>query len=100
MRIYNNQILDVDASDVVNGTVLIPQNIRSIGHRAFICLPNSIFKIEDYAFRNCTALERLTIPDAIFSISKKQFENCKKLKLKFHNHLYSYADLECYKELF
>ena len=66
MRIYNNQILDVDASDVVNGTVLIPQNIRSIGRRAFM---------------NLSDLKYITIPENVKFIGAEAFINCVNLRV-------------------
>ena len=93
-----------DIHFVIAGDGNLYKKVRSSINKNFTMLgsintPEEIYAISDITV-NCSSLEGLTIPNAIFSINQKQFKNCKNLKLMFHNHLYSYDDLECYDELF
>ena len=42
-------------------------------------IPNTITRIDDYAFLNCPALTSITIPDSVKSIGVSAFEGCKSL---------------------
>ena len=60
---------------------------NALGKRCFfetrlinISLPNSLRKIDDYSFGNCSYLEKITIPAGVESIGKGAFSYCKKLK--------------------
>ena len=65
-------------------TFTIPNNVTSIGERAFegcdslisVTIPDGIISIGDYAFCNCTSLTSITIPDSLTSIGYNAFYNC------------------------
>jgi hypothetical protein len=42
-------------------------------------IPNTITRIDDYAFLNCPALTSISIPDSVKSIGCSAFEGCKSL---------------------
>lgn len=39
-------------------------------------IPDSVTRIEDYAFYNCSGITSVTIPDKVTSIGESAFENC------------------------
>ena len=43
-----------------------------------VSIPNSVEKIGDYAFYNCSSLTSITIPDGVTSIGNDAFYNCSK----------------------
>ena len=43
-----------------------------------VSIPNSVEKIGDYAFYNCSSLTSITIPDGVTSIGNRAFYNCSK----------------------
>lgn len=81
---YRNQII----------SVIIQDGVASIGDGAFsantnvtfgysnltdITIPESVVKIGDCAFTNCTKLSDITIPDGVKSIGGSAFERCTSL---------------------
>lgn len=54
------------------------------GESREITLPDSIasndYKINDYAFYNCSMLEKVTIPDVVTSVGNGAFKNCTSLE--------------------
>jgi hypothetical protein len=42
-------------------------------------IPNSVSKIEDDAFRDCTSLKSISIPNSVTNIGSSAFHNCKSL---------------------
>lgn len=73
-----------------NGTspdVVIPDTVHVIGTRAFagssvrtVVVPSSVYKIEAYAFLDCTSLEKADLPDSVTEIGNRAFCRCIKLK--------------------
>ncbi len=69
-------------------TVIISSGTTSIGYRAFnnctelteIDIPDSVKKIEDYAFENCSSLESLSFGDSLEMIGTGAFSNCDKVE--------------------
>ena len=68
----------------VNGDVVIPQGVTSIGDYAFrgcsgltsITIPNSVTSIGEEAFSYCSRLTSVTIPNSVMSIGDSAFWNC------------------------
>ena len=66
----------------------IPNNVTSIGHRAFVkCtnltyidIPNNVTSIGFAAFENCSGLRQIVIPDSVTSIGDEAFLQCSSLK--------------------
>ena len=64
--------------------VVIPNNVRSIGDRAFygcsgltsVTIPDSVTSIGSYAFYGCSGLTGVTIPDSVTSINEGAFSYC------------------------
>lgn len=44
-----------------------------------IIIPNSVTRISDYAFSDCTNLKKLTLPDSITDVDDNAFNNCENL---------------------
>lgn len=64
----------------------IPENIEQIGGSAFehssltsVFIPDSVMKIEDSVFGDCTRLTSITIPDSVTSIGDYAFYYCTSL---------------------
>ena len=54
-----------------------------------LVIPNTITKINDYAFTGCTSITNVTIPDTVTSIGDDSFSACPSLKYnKFDNAYY------------
>ena len=61
----------------------IPKGVREIGEYAFgggelmsVSLPDSVTRIGDHAFVNCTALTSITLPNSVTSIGDYAFTGC------------------------
>ena len=72
--------------------VIIPVGVKIIGKYAFceeknignayiekINIPNSVIKIEEYAFYGCANLTNIILPDSILTIGENAFSNCTNL---------------------
>ena len=68
----------------VNGNVVIPDSVTSIGNRAFfgcsgltsVAIPNSVTSIGYRAFSGCRGLTSVTIPDSVTNIGEYAFYYC------------------------
>ena len=61
----------------------IPNTVTTIGEEAFkyskissIIIPNSVTKIERYAFQHCTELKSIAIPNSVTTIGNYAFDGC------------------------
>ena len=80
----NNKFIEHDVN-----TVIIPNNITSIGYYAFsectslinVTIPNNVTSISKYAFYKCSSLTNITIPDSVTSIGSYAFRECNCLML-------------------
>ena len=67
-----------------SSVVVIPDNVTSIGKRAFdgcrnltsITIPDSVTSIGDQAFDGCTGLTNITIPNSVTDIGEWTFYGC------------------------
>jgi hypothetical protein len=90
VNVYNaNPDFEIRAGELIkyNGSateVIIPDNVKVIGKRAFydlkyitnIIIPNGLKSIGEDSFAGCESLERITIPNSIISIGDGAFYNC------------------------
>ena len=68
----------------VNGDVVIPDGVRSIGDYSFpdctglvsVIIPSSVTNVGVAAFAYCSALETVTIPSGVTSVGDWAFYNC------------------------
>lgn len=83
-----NAIIETKSKTLICGkdTTIIPEGIVRIGYAAFdgcnftsITIPNSVRKIEEIAFNNCTKLASVVIPQGVTSIGAAAFGNCESL---------------------
>lgn len=89
----------ITAGNDVSGSVTIPEVIEGtyvdqtytvvrIGYGSFsdniglrsIKLPNSVKKIDQWAFNGCNRMEEISLPDSLQSIDQGAFSGCNKLK--------------------
>lgn len=64
MKIENNVLVKIESEDIINGTVVIPDSVTSIGK---------------WAFYGCSGLTSIAIPDSVKSIGDCAFEDCRSL---------------------
>ena len=58
-------------------------------------IPNTITRIDDYAFLNCPALTSISIPDSVKSIGCSAFEGCKSLtSITFQGTIAQWKEIE------
>ncbi|MBQ7188971.1 MAG: leucine-rich repeat protein [Kiritimatiellae bacterium] len=72
----------------INGNVLIPDGVTTIGDNAFdgfsvlmsIIIPTSVTAIGNFAFNECIGLTEVIIPNSVVHIGEGAFSNCTGLK--------------------
>ena len=90
--VINNNEVKIVRYEGLDSEVTIPTHINNlpvkiIGKSSFntyallrkITIPDTITKIEEFAFSNCENLSEINIPNSIVSIGKGAFGNCKNL---------------------
>ena len=87
MEIKNNKLIKVTNKDIINGTIIIPDNITEINEYAFagtdlkfINIPEHVNKIGNNAFYGCKLLETINISSNITRIGEEAFANCSSLE--------------------
>lgn len=87
MEIKNGVVTKIYNSDCAYNEAIVPDRTTIIGQYCAnniiankIQLPNSVIKISDYAFLDCTNLEEINIPSSVTYIGERAFFNCKNLK--------------------
>ena len=88
MEIIDNTLKTVDESDIVNGTIVIPNNIKIIEKEVFkgltglthIVIPDSVRHIDASAFEDCVNLKSVKLSNKLQSIAKSLFRNCSSLE--------------------
>ncbi len=63
-----------------DGVTTIPSYIFYGASVKSVEMPNTVTKIGDYAFYNCTPITEITIPDSVSSIGSYAFANCTSIK--------------------
>ena len=83
MEIKNNKLIKVTNEDIINGTIIIPDNITEINEYAFantnlrfIDIPEHVNKIGYLAFSKCEFLQKINLPNSVTLIGKGAFMNC------------------------
>ena len=84
MKVENGKLIEVYNSDVVNGTVAIPNGIKEIGIRAFqncdlleaVIIPYGVEIIRDHAFTDCCNLKKVSLPSTVEYIGPYAFSLC------------------------
>ncbi len=88
----NTAAIGADNPDL-SGTLVIPETINGytvteIANSGFdssniteVIIPNTVTKINDYAFSYCPQLERVIIPEGVTALGEAVFKNCPKLEV-------------------
>ena len=86
---YNTDVLyGVSEDQIVDGTFIIPDDIKEMGYAAFkglknlekVIIPDSVEKIESSAFFDCQNLSEVIMSKNIKDISSVAFKNCYSLR--------------------
>ena len=88
MLVKENRLLSVSNSEIINGTIIIPENIEIIEDNAFVNVTNlisidiskSIKAIGKGAFMGCLNLRSINISSNVTEIGKECFSKCKSLE--------------------
>lgn len=87
-KIINDTLISVDKSEIINGTVTIPNEVTKIGPYAFcgceglktITIPDNITEVGDFAFLFSENLETVTLPNNLTTLNSGVFMGCVSLK--------------------
>jgi len=81
-----NAIIETSSNTLIAGnkSTIIPNSVTRIGERAFynctsltsITIPSSVTSIDSYAFSSCSGLTSITIPNSVTSIGNSAFSYC------------------------
>ena len=65
-----------------------------------ITIPDSVTRIEQWAFRNCTSLTSITIPDSVTWLSDSAFYGCKNIQATYKGKTYDFEHInELYSDV-
>lgn len=95
MTINDGVLINVNNSDISNGTFIIPNSVKSIDDWAFayctsltsVTIGNSVKSIGRGAFDLCSSLTSITIPNSVKFIGDYAFRDCNKLTSITENRL-------------
>lgn len=87
MRIKDGVLYACDKDINVNGSFIVPNNVKRIGGYAFwnchqlksVYIPDSVKSIGKAAFEGCTQLASVTLGNSIMKIEARAFSHCFKL---------------------
>ena len=87
MMMYTSRISLYIYDTKIEGDLIIPNGVTSIGSHAFsgcsgltsVTIPDSVTTIGEWAFLSCSGLTSVTIPDSVTSISVGAFYDCRGL---------------------
>ena len=79
------RILQIDGNRLSN--IIIPETVSKISNYTFyncssltsVAIGNSVTSIKDEAFRGCSSLNSITIPNSVMSIGYRAFRSCSSL---------------------
>lgn len=63
-----------------------------------VALPDSLERIEIWAFANCGNLADITVPDGIAKVATQIFNGSEKVSVKYKGATYSYEELDAWYE--
>lgn len=76
--------IQVDKIEILSGTKAIggltTESMFAVFNPKYVVIPNTVTRISENAFTNCTRLEGIAIPDSVTELSAHVFDNCESLK--------------------
>jgi hypothetical protein len=87
MKIENGRLLSIDAYDIQDGNLIVPEGVietslfvfRGYTNLTSITLPAGITTLGNYAFWGCSGLTTITLPAGLTTISRRAFSGCSSL---------------------
>lgn len=86
--LYNKECTELVISPPQKSKLELPETVKKINESAFqdcsalktVKLSKTLEIIEEFAFNNCTALEKVQLPDTVTEIKEFAFKDCSALK--------------------
>jgi hypothetical protein len=87
MKIENGRLLSIDADDIQDGNLIVPEEVTEISSDVFrgytnlisIALPAGLTTIGRSAFLGCSGLTTITLPAGVATIGNYAFSGCSSL---------------------